>query len=57
MIMVQNLIAQMGWIEATAIPVYSMPGFFILYKTFIAQYLRAALADGKNTAALASLRP
>ena len=57
MIIVQNLMAQMGWVETEAIPVYSMPGFFILYKTMIAQYLRASLAEGKETAGVASLRP
>ena len=56
MIIIQNLIAQMGWIASEAIPVYAMPGFFILYKTMTAQMLRASLAEGKNAAGILALR-
>jgi len=56
MIIFQNLIAQMGWIPSEAIPVYAMPGFFILYKTMTAQMLRASLAEGKDAAGILALR-
>lgn len=56
MIIIQNLIAQMGWLSAEAIPVYAMPGFFILYKTLTAQILRASLAEGKDAAGIGALR-
>lgn len=56
MIIIQNLMAQMGWLSAAAIPVYAMPGFFILYKTLTAQLLRASLAEGKDAAGILALR-
>ena len=56
MIIFQNLIAQMGWIPSEAIPVYAMPGFFILYKTMTAQLLRASLAEGKDSSGILALR-
>lgn len=56
LIMAQELFTQIGWFADPSIPVYSMPGFFILYKTILAQYLRAALASGRNVSGIASLR-
>ncbi|GEM_PF-3429017 len=56
MIIFQNLIAQMGWIPSEAIPVYAMPGFFILSKTMTAQLLRASLAEGKDSSGILALR-
>lgn len=57
LMMAQTLFSQIGWLGPEPIPVFAMPGFFILYKTLIAQYLRASLAEGKDTAGVASLRP
>jgi hypothetical protein len=57
LIIVQNLVSQLGFVESEPLSVYSMPGFFILYKTAIAQYLRASLAESRVTVGTASLRP
>lgn len=48
LIIAQTLFSQIGWLGPEPIPVYAMPGFFILYKTVQAQRFRAALADGKD---------
>ncbi len=56
LLIAQELFAQMDWFGAKHLPIYTMPGFFILLKTMEAQIFRAALAEGTNLPGLSSLR-
>ena len=57
LVFVQNMIVALDLSDATPIPVFGLPGFFLLYKTMMAQRLRRAIAKGKDIRDLAVLRP
>ena len=56
LLIAQTVFAQMGWFGAKDLPIYTMPGFFIILKTLEAQLFRAALAEGTTIPGLGSLR-
>ncbi|MEM5515354.1 hypothetical protein WNY37_00220 [Henriciella sp. AS95] len=56
LLIAQELSAQMGWFGAKHLPIYTMPGFFIILKTLESQLFRAALAEGSSFPGLSSLR-